>query len=92
MCYWEGSAPEFVNERWIVKSRCSHTCCECGNKIQKGAKYKVISGKWDGYFDSFQQCELCARIWEDLVDMEFCPDFGGLWEYIGEEFEECEEN
>jgi hypothetical protein len=28
---------------------------------------------------------------EDLISMDFCPDYGGLWEYIDEEFEQPEE-
>jgi hypothetical protein len=91
MCTWEGSAPGFVNIRDIKKSRRPHKCLECGVVIPPGSAYRTIAGVWEGDFDRMSQCQLCARIWEDLVDNGFCPDFGGLWEFIDEEFEEAEE-
>ena len=91
MCTWEGPAPEFCDIVDIQKSRLPHRCTECGTVIPPGSRYRSISGKWDGMFERFSQCELCARIWEDLENFGFCPDFGGLWDYIDEEFEEADD-
>lgn len=92
MCQWEGPAPEFVKIYDVKKSRVKHKCFECGEIIPPGSKYRTIAGVWEGMFDRMSQCHLCARIWQDLVDNGFCPDFGGLWEYVYEEFEEPDDD
>ena len=92
MCDWEGPRPEFVKIIDVNNSRMLHKCIECGANILPGSKYRSIAGVWEGYFDRMSQCELCARIWQDLVDNGFCPDLGGLWEFIEEEFEEADDD
>lgn len=91
MCYWEGESPEFLRETWINKARKEYRCYECGKPIKPGDRYRLIAGKWNGSFDQYRQCNLCGRICEDLVDMGFCPNYGELWEFIQEEFEQPEQ-
>ena len=91
MCEWEGPAPSFLQEHHIKKAQKEHRCDECGEKIVIGENYKRIVGVWDGsFFNQINQCKLCLRVYDDLVDMDFCPDYGGLWEFIWNEFEEAE--
>lgn len=92
MCYWEGPPPAFLQETYIKKARKEHRCDECNEKIKPNLPYKRIVGSWDGVFQQINQCQLCYRVWDDLVEADFCPDYGGLWEFIWSEFEEANEN
>jgi hypothetical protein len=90
MCTWESPAPELFAEDFLYSDR-DRKCSECGIKIHRNEEYKHIIGLWEGDMSQIVQCYLCARIMEDLVDMGFCPNYGELWEYIDEEFEQPDE-
>ncbi len=89
MCYYDGPPAEFFRESFH-KAKSPHKCGECGSRIQPGEKYKSWAAKWNGDFCTGEQCELCARIFSDLTNMDFCPLYNGLWEFIEEEFEQYE--
>lgn len=89
-CQWEGDLPSIIDDGWIYARR-NHRCCECGATIKRDDEYKMTIGVWDDEVESYRQCELCGRVYDDLVHMGFCPDYMGLWAYIEEEFEQAEE-
>lgn len=80
--------PSFYNEEWRT-ARCEHTCCECGNTIAVGSRYRYNCGVWLGDFDNFYQCHSCALAF-DLVTAYFhrttgdVVPFGGLHEAVEE--------
>ena len=77
-CDYDGESPEFFNKQEL-KARKEHRCCECSELIHIGEKYEYIVGKWDGEFDYFHTCLICARIRGD-----YCAPFGNLWEELVE--------
>jgi hypothetical protein len=67
--------PEFINV-YERKARKSHRCSECGGIINKGERYKYISGKWDGDVASYKRCSDCLALLCDLHCA--CVAFGNL--------------
>lgn len=75
---------DFYRERFRKAAK-PHDCCECGRVIEKGERYRTVSGKWDGDFAQFDTCAECAEIqaafgcngyslttlWEDVRDEIF---------------------
>ena len=62
----------------IVKARKPQRCCECGDPIDPGDRYEIVSGKWEGVWSSFKTCLPCKEIRE-----AFCCEgwvYGSLWE------------
>jgi len=71
--------PEFYTEM-MRTARKEHICCECREKISPGKKYEIVSGKWNGEFNSYKTCLGCKRIRE-----HYCPSgwyFGELRETL----------
>jgi len=71
----EADGPEFSNIRYR-KARKEHKCCECEKVIEKGERYEIIAGKWDGDVSTFKTCLDCAAIRDEL----FCH--GHTFEYL----------
>lgn len=84
-CSCDVTLPDIYRESWPI-ARKQHECCECGSPIDKGEKYRLIDGKWEGEFKQFRQCEFCARVW-NTVGMEYdeCMAFSEMWELIGDQ-------
>jgi hypothetical protein len=62
------------------KSRKEHTCCECGEIIQKGEEYEVSSGKYDGRFFFNKTCAICDEIKMAFLDPQMnAMETGSLW-------------
>jgi hypothetical protein len=79
-CIYDGGAdnPAEVCGTLIVRARKPQKCCECGERINPGDRYEIVSGKWDGEWASFKTCLPCKEIRE-----AFCCEgwtFGFLWE------------
>jgi hypothetical protein len=53
--------PTIYNETMPTAS-IEHKCCECHKTIKPGDKYLNITGKWDGDFMTFKQCDDCTDI------------------------------
>lgn len=78
--------PEFFNHRVVAKTRKIFRCCECRRDILPGSTCHVSSGKWNGCFDEFRQCDLCFVLSNSLQRyQECCVGFGELWS----DFKEC---
>ena len=86
VCIGGGSyeSPEFFNES-IVKSRKEHKCCECFRVIPKGLQYQHISGKWDGYIETYKTCMDCKYI-RDGLSCGGVVGLGELWFEVYEVF------
>ena len=59
-----------------------YRCVECGDIIQPGQKYERMTILWEGIFERFNTCLVCAQIRND-----YCPhgvEIGGLREQIAD--------
>lgn len=77
---YDGEGPEICQE--ITRTaRKQHECCECDDTIEPGDQYEHAKGLWDGSWDEFRTCRICAAIRRD-----FCNGFiyGTLWESMRE--------
>ena len=80
--------PAIYWESW-PKARKTHTCCECGSKIDPGEQYYRLSGVWEGQFSTFKMCMVCRKVLNEAeaeID-DLCICLGELWETVGVEFE-----
>lgn len=59
--------PPSLFEQRMIKARKTHTCAECGAKIQQGETYEHIKGLWDGTFSTFRTCGLCVAMIKELM-------------------------
>ena len=75
-CIDYGDGPTLYDEKYR-KARKEHKCCECGQTINAGDDYQVITGLWDGRWDEFKTCEKCADLRDSLMDVS-CPALGDL--------------
>ncbi len=71
MCYYSDDydSPSVYNVR-MPKARKPHKCSECRKVIPVGAKYKYVSGVWNGDFMVFKTCESCLELLQKIVDAE----------------------
>lgn len=58
--------PEIFEEA-IRKANKTHECCECGEDILSGKKYKYVRGLWGGNFSTYKTCIGCSRL-RDAID------------------------
>ena len=76
----------------IRVSRKEHKCVECGNTINKGEKYEVSHGLYDGRWDTHKTCVRCLDLHESLSIFSCYQDFrlfGTLLETAEEYIYEC---
>ena len=76
--------PEFLNEE-IRRAAKPHTCDECDGVIQRGEKYEIAHGKWDGSMNTYKTCLLCREIRNHFA----CGSgwiYGQLWQDLAETF------
>ena len=73
---------------WTVwrKARKKHICYECESPIDPGETYQETTGIWEGEFQRFKFCELCAEKWREVfgTELAMCIGFGDLWNYANE--------
>jgi hypothetical protein len=76
------SSPDFLTCAH-VKARKPHKCFECGRRIAIGDIYEYVTGKWEGEFDTFKTCDLCAEI----RAVFFCESwlYGNMWDEMREQ-------
>ena len=77
-CCLNDEGPSVFDEQWRV-ARKRHRCCECGDYILTGMEYQYIRGMWDGMWDSYKTCALCADLRDSLTNV-VCVTLGGLSE------------
>lgn len=78
-CYCDYERPEFYSAITRTARR-AHRCYECRGFIQPGERYKRVTGKWDGTFDTHATCQRCTAF-EAYVREHvkcFCWAFGDL--------------
>ena len=78
-CYCDYERPEFYSAITRTARR-AHRCYECRGFIQPGERYKRVTGKWDGTFDTHATCQRCTAF-EAYVHEHvkcFCWAFGDL--------------
>lgn len=76
----DGPQAEFLSIK-TVKARKEHQCYECHATIPQGTLYERITGKWEGYVESFATCLICAKMRRDFAPY---ADFGSLDEVLCE--------
>jgi hypothetical protein len=74
-CDCDLEMPEFFYER-LQRARKQHVCNECRGPIAIGANYKRLSGKWNGEFQEFKQCETCLGLIDFMNAHIKCFCFG----------------
>lgn len=65
MCNCEYPTVFNVLER---KAKKQHNCCECDRQINKGDRYFVLQGLWDGRWSNYKQCPTCHEIGDKYQD------------------------
>lgn len=66
-----------------VKARKQHACCECGDVIEVGESHEMVTGLWDGSWDTYRTCAYCERI-----RSAYCPG-GYYYGELAEQIYEC---
>jgi hypothetical protein len=63
-CSCDFDPPEFYNCE-TRRARKRYRCEECRYEIQPGEVHEYVSGKWEGYLNSFRTCQRCVdlRVW-----------------------------
>lgn len=60
---------EFSCERAIKKTRKTHVCEHCKQKIEIGGPAQMLSGVWDGDFSSVYMHEDCCHVGRLYAEM-----------------------
>lgn len=76
------SLPTISREEFPV-ARKVYKCCECGEDIQPGQKYHMVTGLWEDGWNTYRTCMVCYRIRE-----RYCP-YGYFFEALVETLSEC---
>ena len=79
-CYCDDVEPMEFSVMTHPRARKDWTCLECGRPIQKGERYELIEGKFEGEFVKYRTCTGCHR----LRDAIYCC--GGM---VAETVLEC---
>ena len=74
---YDGDAPTVYNERWVT-ARKVHTCYECGDPIPVGACHHVVTGLWEGQWETYRWCAACHEIVGEFSEGPRC--FGVMWD------------
>jgi len=73
-----GEESEFV-QKTTVRAAKEHKCCECGNPILVGQEHEMVKGKWDGFWESYRTCRICAAVRADFFHSYI---YGMLWDMM----------
>jgi len=77
-CCINDDPADVYDEAWPV-ARKEHRCCECSSTIKPGEAYQRVTQLYDGMWEEYKTCELCADLRESL-DGVTCVYFEGLSE------------
>lgn len=89
-CYCDTDGLPTVSHRDKRKARKEHRCYECGCKIAPGETYEVVSGLYDGQWETFKTCPDCVELRDALTEMDcFCWYHGSLLDDIQNQFLEA---
>lgn len=58
---YDGDEADFYHSE-TRKARRQHTCCECGEQIQRGDTYEHVALKYDGAMSRHKTCAICVEI------------------------------
>lgn len=61
----------------VVKGRKDYRCCECSRPLPKGTIHHADTGLWDGGWDTYRTCMLCAQVRKDFMECGYT--YGELW-------------
>ena len=59
-------------------AKVNHMCCECRQAILPGQRYEKFKGCWDGKWDRFTTCMLCAELRDMINNLHRNDDCGGI--------------
>lgn len=76
--------PPSFHQVTLPIARKEHRCYECNRVIARGERYEKAVGCWDGRFDVFKTCILCAEIRAHFACNGFL--YGQLWDDLGDNF------
>lgn len=65
MCHCDYDPPEFYDRNFVKGSK-PHKCIECLRVIEVGESQEVVSGKWEGDFETFRTCMMCVDLRESM--------------------------
>ena len=57
-----------VSSESTVTARKTHCCCECDMQINKGDRYVVFEGMWNGEWERYKRCVDCVEAINDYWD------------------------
>ena len=79
----DGDGPS-VFDQSTPRAAKEHSCSECGKPIERGQRYELAKGLWDGSWSTYRTCLLCAEIRDHFACNGFY--YGQLWEDLRENF------
>jgi hypothetical protein len=82
---YDGDQATVYNERHVV-ARKAHACYECREPIAPGTRHKVVTGLWEGRWETYRWCPACDEI---VAEFSGGPrSFGVLWEEMEQNWDE----
>lgn len=83
------SEPLQLKRETFPVARKQYKCCERGSDIGPGEKYQCITGLFEGQFDTYRTCLICANIRAAAEkDLGYGIAFTCLYDTVGSDFEE----
>lgn len=79
----DGESMNILHDKWVT-CRKPHVCYECGKEINVGDKARYQAGFTNGDFMQWWTCPFCRHVVSDVLGMNYCVYYGGLWEFITE--------
>jgi hypothetical protein len=58
---------------WVKKTSKESRCCECGEQVPKGSRVHKIDILFDGEWNHFTTCHICAKIRSDFYCNGYAP-------------------
>jgi len=86
-CVCDYDPPEFATVRNIKAARKQQRCTECGCIIQPGEPYHCITGKWEGWMNTFKHCQRCRELIAFV--QASIPCFCWAYDNVFEDAREC---
>ena len=89
-CSCDFDQPAFYN-RTTPRARKPYRCEECNGQILPGEQYERVTGKWEGYVDTYLTCERCVdlRTWVQNNVPCLCWSHGGGDEMMAEAIDDA---
>jgi len=85
-CPLEGDCDDYpsFHDRRVRRAAKAHDCSECGEPIERGARYEHVSGKWADEISTYRTCLSCVEIRDHFNCNGFL--YGQLWSDLTENF------